>query len=412
MALAKRGLGRGLSALIPDEEMELFRQVARNQAPEQAPTEQSLAGSTALASSNGTKSAKNETRGKKGRRTGDAAKAPSRNEILSRPVVASAETAFAETASAKNKTASKGSDATNGEANGESDESLGHTTDDVVASLLALDDIEPNPFQPRRTFDEAELNDLASSLREHGIIQPIVVRPLKNGSTSYQLVAGERRWRAAQRAGIKLIPAIVRPINDLQSLELALIENVQRHDISAIDAALAYRRLADEFQLSQEHIATRVGKSRSAVANTMRLLDLQPEIRKAIEDGHLSEGHGRAILLAQGEGARRALFRRAMRDHLSVREVERLAREKFDGTVGTGDTSRNGEEQSSPVDNNAKVSEQKAQEQLVERLQKKLGARLQIKASVHGGKARGGKIVIEYSSEAELHRLSDILMSG
>ena len=262
---------------------------------------------------------------------------------------------------------------------------------------VAIDDIEANPYQPRRSFDEAELSDLANSIREHGIIQPIVVRPSRSGSKPFQLVAGERRWRASQRAGLTHLPAIVRPVDDLQALELALIENVQRHDISAIDAAIAYRRLADEFRLSQEDIARRVGKSRSAVANTLRLLDLQPEIRQAIEQGQISEGHGRAILLAQGEGARRALFRRLVRDHLSVREIERLAKDVIsddDQKVSI-----------SPQKSGASHENEKGDlDELISLLQKKLGARLDIKP-----KRQGGCIVIEYSNDSELRRLTAIL---
>ena len=188
--------------------------------------------------------------------------------------------------------------------------------------------IVANPYQPRRVFDDEELQNLATSVREHGILQPIIVRPLDNSdeAAGFQLVAGERRWRAAQLAGLSTVPALVRPVSDQQALELAVIENVQRHDISPLDAAQAYRRLATEFELSQEKIAQRVGKSRSSIANTMRLLELPGEARNALQDGTLSEGHGRAILLTAGEGARRAVFRAVLRDKLSVRDTEELAR--------------------------------------------------------------------------------------
>ena len=290
MATAKRGLGRGLSALIPDEDMELFRRVARDETPQSTSDFVDKVGN-------------NDARTNSGK------------SVLGQDL---------------SRSSTKVSSAV--------DISSGKAQQALTTASISLEDIEPNPYQPRRTFDEAELDDLAASLREHGVIQPIVVRPSSGSDKKYQLVAGERRWRAAQKAGLLSVPAIVRSMGDLQALELALIENVQRHDISAIDAALAYRRLADEFHLSQEDISRRVGKSRSAVANTMRLLDLQPEIRKAIEDGSISEGHGRAILLAQGEAARRALLRRIIRDHLSVRDTERQARELASPNVSVSKT--------------------------------------------------------------------------
>ena len=200
---------------------------------------------------------------------------------------------------------------------------------------VAPGQVVANPYQPRRTFDEAELSNLADSIREHGVLQPIIVRPLDMGwgfeldaeptGGKLQLIAGERRWRAAQAAGLARVPVIVREVSDQQALELAIIENVQRHDISALDAAVAYKRLAQEFGLSQEKIARRVGKSRPSIANTLRLLDLPPEAQQAIQDGAISEGHGRAILLAPGEGARRAALRAILRGRLSVRQAEEIA---------------------------------------------------------------------------------------
>ncbi len=397
MALMKRGLGRGLSALIPDEEMELFRRVARDQAPVAVATSSDAAVKL-------TKKVRGQSI-KKNAQASDSALLPPSEIIRAKTSPASLENLEDPINVIEN-----GANALSGFDGGAESDSVfvaNNSHKAIQSNMVELADIEANPYQPRRTFDEAELDNLAASLREHGVIQPIVVRPLQNGPVPYQLVAGERRWRAAQRAGMQSIPAIIRPVDDLQSLELALIENVQRHDISAIDAALAYRRLADEFHLSQEHIANRVGKSRSAVANTMRLLDLQPEIRKAIEDGHLSEGHGRAILLAQGEGSRRALFRRTMRDHLSVREVERSARE----TTDSGERNEellNNSRNSSPSTETEPSSEKKRHiEQLEARLQKKLGARAKLKSG-----ARGGRIVIEYSSETDLQRLFDLLMAG
>lgn len=391
MAVAKRALGRGLSALIPDEEMEILRRVARDDS-----ANGSSKGSSAQASVREVFAGRASAVGAKPEKAGEA---DSGSAIT--PVMLSLNSADSDTQKTSSVKSVPGSDGQGLAGQVGALESV-----EAVTSYISISDIEPNPYQPRRNFDESELDNLAASIGEHGIIQPIVVRPAQGGDKPYQLVAGERRWRASQRAGLQKIPAIVRPVNDLQALELALIENVQRHDISAIDAALAYRRLADDFHLSQEDIARRVGKSRSAVANTMRLLDLQPEIRKAIEDGLLSEGHGRAILLAQGDGARRALFRRVTRDHLSVREVERLAKEKTDKAANASENERpDGASQGASSFTGEIRSKTFDTALLATRLEKRLGTRLKVQ---HG--ARGGRITIEYSSLQELQRLAELLL--
>lgn len=347
MATMKKGLGRGLSALIPEQDMERLRQVARG---DNSPV-QLKPGKTQGKVSNGKKQM-SET----------ASAALTEASVVEKPgaVISLHET--------------YGND------------------DATVATRIAVNSIEANPYQPRRYFQPEELSDLADSIREHNVLQPIIVRPLDNPDkqslVKFQLVAGERRWRATQMAGRDTIPAIIRVIADQQALELALIENVQRHDISSVDAALAYRRLADEFGLSQENIAQRVGKSRSAVANTLRLLDLPAEIRSSLEKGEISEGHGRAILLATGEGARRALYRRIVRDNLSVRETERLAKmseEVIDGEKVV----KPREEHAAPELKRIETA-----------LQKRLGARVRLQP-----RARGGRIAIEYSSVEELQRI-------
>ncbi|HEX8465112.1 MAG TPA: ParB/RepB/Spo0J family partition protein [Abditibacterium sp.] len=258
--------------------------------------------------------------------------------------------------------------------------------------FLAIDSIEANPFQPRQTFLEEELENLAASIREHGVLQPILVRPLPGspvGAAQFQLIAGERRWRAATRAGLSQVPAIVRAVDDKSALELAIIENVQRHDISSIESAQAYRRLAKEFGLSQEEIAGRVGKSRASVANTMRLLDLPEEALGALRENKMSEGHGRALLTASGESARRALLRRTLRDGLSVRELERLAREANSASETTAEASPRLARAASPDLARLETS-----------LQRALGAKLKLKS-----RRRGGQIIIDFASPEELSRL-------
>lgn len=190
---------------------------------------------------------------------------------------------------------------------------------------IELKKIVFNPYQPREAMNNEKFQELVNSVRVHGVLQPIVVRT--KGDGEYELVAGERRMRAATAAGLTRIPAIIRELTNEQSLEVALIENIQREDINAIDAAVAYRRLCDEFGLSQEDIAFSLGKSRSAVANTMRLLNLPEEVRSHLKTQRLSEGHARAILSIEEPDDQRECARRIVEAGLSVREAERLARE-------------------------------------------------------------------------------------
>jgi ParB family chromosome partitioning protein len=190
---------------------------------------------------------------------------------------------------------------------------------------LAIELIAPNPHQPRRNFDDEALRGLADSLRARGVLQPILVRPKPGGS--YELIAGERRWRAAQLAGFDLIPALVRPRDDAESLELALIENMAREDLNPVEEARACAALVEELGLSREEVGLRVGRSRVAVSNLLRLLDLPDEALELLERGELSEGHGRALLLATDHDARRSLARRAAAEQWSVRTLEARARE-------------------------------------------------------------------------------------
>jgi ParB family chromosome partitioning protein len=190
---------------------------------------------------------------------------------------------------------------------------------------LPVELIVPNPRQPRRTFDEATLEALASSLRERGVLQPVLVRPVAGGT--YELVAGERRWRAAQLAGLETLPALVQQRDDAQSLEAALIENMAREDLNPIEAARAVAALVEELGLTREEVGRRVGRSRVAVSNLLRLLDLPDEALALVEDGSLTEGHGRALLLADDHADRRRLARAAVQSGWSVRVVEQRARE-------------------------------------------------------------------------------------
>lgn len=192
---------------------------------------------------------------------------------------------------------------------------------------LAVSRLSPNPFQPRREIEGPEFEELVASIRRHGILQPVIVRQAAGG---YEIVAGERRWRAAKAAGLTTIPAVVKEIADREMLELALIENLRREDLNPIERALAFKRLSEEFHLTQEQVAEVVGGSRSSIANTVRLLDLPAEVQAAIGHGRLSEGHGRALLMLQEQP--RALldvWRMVEEKGLSVRETEELAKTRL-----------------------------------------------------------------------------------
>jgi len=192
---------------------------------------------------------------------------------------------------------------------------------DATFQTIAVTSIHANAYQPREHFDEETLDALTSSVRELGVLQPLLVR--KDGD-GYQLIAGERRWRAAKRAGLQDVPVIVREADDMASLEQALVENLHRQDLNVLEEAAAYQQLADDFDLTQAKIAKRVGKSRSAVANTLRLLTLPTAVQRYVSDGRLSAGHARAILALETEAEQKALADRIVSDGLSVRDTEQI----------------------------------------------------------------------------------------
>ena len=251
---------------------------------------------------------------------------------------------------------------------------------------IAVDLIQRNPRQPREKFDIEELENLAASIREHGVIQPLIVSPGKNGI--YVLIAGERRLQASRKAGLKSVPVVIRHATDQQLLELALIENVQRADLNAIEEAEAYQNLAKEFRMSHETIAQRVGKSRVAVTNTMRLLDASAAVKQALVDGRISEGHARALLALTTAKAQEALLNQVVNLDLSVRQTEALAR-KYSGQKPA----------------TKKKSGTSADVTDVERrLRSSLGTKVALK---HGKK--GGTVTIYYYSDEELDSLLEKL---
>lgn len=187
---------------------------------------------------------------------------------------------------------------------------------------VAVDRLSPNPFQPRRTFDEGEIQSLAASIAQHGLLQPVIVRQAPNSPGSFQIVAGERRWRAAQMAKLHEIPVVIKELTDQESLEVAIVENIQRQDLNPVEEAEGYRRLLDEFAHRQEDLARIVGKSRSHVANTLRLLNLPPEVRRMLERGEITAGHARALLNSEQPVD---LAKEVAKRGLTVRQTERRA---------------------------------------------------------------------------------------
>jgi ParB family transcriptional regulator, chromosome partitioning protein len=253
---------------------------------------------------------------------------------------------------------------------------------DIDSDLL-----RPNKFQPRGRVDETKIEDLARSIKSNGIIQPIVVRRADNG---YEIVAGERRWRAAQRAGLLKVPVVVRDIPDDRLLAAALIENIQREDLNPLEEALAYRRLADEFHLTQDQIADAVGKDRSSVANYVRLLRLPHELRDNIAAGSLSMGHARALLSLPDAAAQLRVGRDVVARQLSVRETEALVKK----TIEPGE-----KKEEPPKDVHTRAAE--------DRLRFVLGTRVRI---VRKGKR--GRLEIDFGSETELQRIYEQLTEG
>ena len=254
---------------------------------------------------------------------------------------------------------------------------------------VPLAHVRPNPYQPRKHIDDAGLEELAASIREHGVLQPVLVTETLDG---YQLIAGERRVRASRLAGLERIPALVRQLADRDQLEVALVENVQRSDLDPIEEALAYRQLIDEFGLTQERVAERVGKARATIANTLRLLELHADVQAAIGDGRATEGHGRALAGLPVEGQAQVL-RTVLAQGMSVRQTEELVRRLRE-----------------PRPAKAAPAARRLDPDL-ERVEEHLREQLGTKVSLSRSRT-GGRIVIEYYSDEELARLYERLIGG
>lgn len=258
-----------------------------------------------------------------------------------------------------------------------------------ISSLL-IEQIEANPFNPRTYFEEEQLTELKDSIAVHGIIQPLTVRKL--GRDRYQLISGERRFRASQLAGLTEIPCYIRIANDQSMLEMALVENIQRVDLNAIEVALSYQRLIDECNFTQEQLSQKVGKSRSNIANFLRLLKLPAPIQIGIRQGFISMGHARAIVSSGDEATQLLLFEKVMEEGLSVRAVENLIKDKKDS-----------KQQTDKKPEMPKLSS--FAESFQNRLSKQLNTKVQIAANNNGQ----GKIVINFESEEELDKIIDFI---
>lgn len=259
---------------------------------------------------------------------------------------------------------------------------------------IDIDLIEPSPAQPRTHFDESRLEELAQSIRSNGIVQPLLVR---RRGMRYQLVAGERRWRAAQRAGLERVPAVVRDIPDDKLLELALIENIQRQELNAIEEAHAYKRLIETLGLTQEMVAQRVGRDRSFVTNYLRLLRLPEDIQTLVEQEKISTGHARALLGVDDVDIQRRVVQNIVEQSLSVRETERAIKRIIEGASPTAATLRTAK----PDDANVRAAENK--------LRRRFGTQVRI---VPSQKGTGGKIEIEYYNDGDLDRLYQLLSNN
>jgi len=270
------------------------------------------------------------------------------------------------------------------------------TTDGGSFQEISIDDVVPNQYQPRDHFDEETLASLAASIAEVGVIQPIVVRSADNG---YELIAGERRWRASKRAGLRTIPALIRDSDDLSSLETAVVENLHRQDLNALEEAAAYQQLIDDFSMTQEQVATRVGRSRSAVANTIRLLQLPASVQRLVVEGQISAGHARALLAHADDVDQEALAKQIVDEGLTVRQVEDLFKDSY---------AEDGEAKDEIVSRPSSPREVTPKDVGVLELEELLAARLETRVTVQLGKGPG-RLVVDFADLSDLERIYRVI---
>ncbi len=277
-------------------------------------------------------------------------------------------------------------------------------TDDAALRELPVSQIEPNRNQPRGYFDEEALVSLTASITELGVLQPVLVRPL--GQDRYELIAGERRWRAAKRAGLPAIPAVVRKIDDTSSLEQAVVENLHRADLNPLEEAGAYQQLIEDFKLSHDDVARRVGRSRSAVSNMLRLFQLPPGIQKLVAETQLSAGHARALLGTPDRAFQEELARRAVNDQLSVRDVEEAVRVRNGESAESGPAPEPAAAAGKPAEDGsmAAAAGRRLRPPGLLELEELLSDRLDTRVKVSMG-AKRGKVTIEFATLEDLERI-------
>jgi ParB family chromosome partitioning protein len=271
---------------------------------------------------------------------------------------------------------------------------------------LDVKSISPNPNQPRIHFDDESLAELAASIRAVGLLQPILVRPKAGSTNSFELIAGERRWRASQRAGLTVIPALVRETDDVASVEQALVENLHRQDLTPLEEAAAYKQLLDDFSMTHEQVAEKVGKTRSAITNSLRLLALPPSIQQLLADGRLSGGHARALLALTDRTTQEQLARQCANDGWTVRAVEEAVRQNLGRTKATSKTTST----NSSTTKTSTKSTTMPQPGLVE-LERLLGEHLATNVSVTSTNGRG-KVVVEFADLNDLERIYRAMTEG
>ncbi len=265
---------------------------------------------------------------------------------------------------------------------------LENTTEDMVATnTLPISEITPNKDQPRKTFDEAALDELAESIKQHGVLQPLLVRPLPNGG--YQLVAGERRWRASRRAGLREVPVVVKELTDTETMEIAIIENLQREDLNPIEEAEGLQALIDKCGFTQEEVASSVGKSRPAIANSLRLLRLPEAVRELTRDGKISAGHARALISLDNDALIIEAAENVIKNKLTVRDVERLAKTRDKG-------------------NSVSQKRYKRRDSFYDEVELTLSEVLGRKVKVYNGKGKG-TLEIEFYSQEDLKNIANKL---
>jgi ParB family transcriptional regulator, chromosome partitioning protein len=286
-------------------------------------------------------------------------------------------------------------------------------TEGAVFAEVGVADIRPNPHQPRVHFDEGSLSELAASIAQIGVLQPILLRPVDEG-TAYELIAGERRWRAAQRAGLATIPAVIRITEDLASVEQALVENLHRQDLAPLEEAAAYQQLIEDFGLTHEQLAERLGKSRSSITNTLRLLGLPPTVQHLLADGRLSAGHARALLGTPDRALQDELARRAADEGWTVRSVEEAVRrgsadpivpDETDDAPDTDGPAVGG----SPIDGAGLTPSTRLRPPGLLELEELLAQHLETRVGVQMG-ARRGKVTIEFADLEDLERLYRLIV--